>query len=80
MRAVASVFSWLGGIFTAILSLVQVGKGVDTLYYSCGYYGCQTYTTHTNSPGWLWFIVITYCILDLIILIWRQYSVANGKR
>lgn len=84
MRTAASIFSWLGGIITTIIAFVNVGQGVKTavtyLYFNGYDYSYQMVIVRQPSPGWLWFLVILFTIVRLIILIWRQNAVANGKK
>ena len=84
MRTAASIFSWLGGIVTTIIAYVNVAKGIDVpvtyQYYNGWSYSYQTVNQHQASPGWLWALLIIFAIVRLIILIWRQSAVANGKK
>lgn len=61
MKAVASVFSWIGGVATVII----VWFSFAPLF---GY----------NSTYILIPLILT--ILDLIILIWRQYATSHGSK
>lgn len=81
MKTAASIFSWLGGIATIIFEFITVGRGIDVV--TTGYtYNHQPYQSvqHVNSPIWLWILIVIIAILQVIILIWRQSSVSNGKK
>ena len=84
MVTAASIFSWLGGIITTFIGFVNVARGFDVpvTYYHCNGYGCSysTGTQHQASPAWLWVLWIIFVIVRFIILLWRQSSVANGRK
>ncbi len=84
MKTAATVFSWIGGVLTTIISIVTISMGMDVPVQRCsyGFYGgsCYVTTEHQAYPAWVWVIVIIGIILRLIILIWRQYATSNGKK
>lgn len=85
MRTAASIFSWLGGIVTTIIGFVTLSQGqtvaVTNTYYN-PYYGYSSSTTTQQVPydTWVWVLWVVFIIVRLIILIWRQSAVANGKK
>ena len=81
MKIAASIFSWIGGTITTIFAFVYLSQGYTATrcYYS--YYGYSNcYPEQVPYPAWLWVLCIVFAILRLILLIWRQYSVSQGKK
>lgn len=80
MKVAASIFSWHGGILTAILGFIFLIKGrYGAIFYSCNY-GCVFYIEKYGYPDWAWALWTTYCLIMLIILVWRQGTTSYGKK
>ena len=67
MKTWASIFSWLGGIGNIIVNCLTA-SGVIRLYDSY------------LRPEWRWIATIVSAILIIVILIWRHFSIRNGKK
>ena len=86
MKLASTVFSWLGGIATIVFEFIMLSTGTDatrTYYYynySLGYSIPYTTKVHVDTPGWLWALISVFAFAQLIILIWRQVAIMNGKK
>lgn len=67
MKICATVFSWLGGAIGTIFGLVNIIQSIQS--------------GNPYLPAiWLWIIWGLSLVVRIIILIWRQISVNNGKK
>lgn len=70
MKKAASVFSWLGGLFTVVISFIFFIRGYKVEHL--GYY--EAY------PPYVWIIWGIYIVVMLAVLVWRQFSVEFGHK
>lgn len=86
MRLAATIFSWLGGIALIVLEFVLLGRGMNvtkTFYYfnyTLGYSIPYTTTQHIAAPDWDWILMGIFAFGQIIILLWRQFALMNGKK
>ena len=86
MRLAATIFSWLGGIALIVLEFVLLGRGIyvtKTFYYFNYYLGYSipyTVTQHIVAPDWAWILMGVFALGQIIILLWRQFALMNGKK
>lgn len=64
IRTLASIFSWIGGIITAIIVWVYFAFIISVF----------------EMPNLFYAIPIGYSIIDFIILVWRETEVSSGRK
>ena len=81
MKTASTILSWIGGILTTVIGLtfLSIGRTSTTHYHS--YYGDDyTLTEQVPYPVWIWLLYLANVVARIIILIWRQYSISNGRK
>ena len=77
MKTAASIFSWIGGVVTTIIEILNLVSGFDAIYVNNR---GKVVTEHLDSPTWLWVVWIIVLTIRVVILVWRELSVRNGKK
>ena len=81
MKVAASIFSWLGGIITAVSGFIFLSQGRQiAAYYLCDSYGCSYISDKVGYPSWAWDLWMTYSFIILLILFWREGNTHYGKK
>ena len=66
MKKIATIFSWLCGVATAVYYVIQIALIMKT--------GANT------ASDFLWILYVVLLVVDFVVLIWRQKSVADGHK
>lgn len=82
MRTASSILCWIGGLLDIVLGFLMLPPLGGIPYYTLETVGrVQRWVlNYYRLPPYFWSIYLGYAVLCLILLFWRQYSLASGKK